>query len=936
MLYRWTTRTANRTGNFHCPPALDREILDKTRNNLLVIRHSRTIILGAVRNRGMWPIFQNHCGGRQPYIQWAVGVGGSCEGMLMSQSHSSGRIYRKLAEELQSRRSWSQHGVIESGHLSPILGPICDRCHKDFFTRTVTMSQELDAGTAVADVAILTSAAYVNNDKKANDSGSFDEKVSISDLEKSSGAIGIDHGDDIVDVKGDDDDPAYAALPRIVRELCDFEDDPTTPVLTWRFFVLSGAFTALGAWLTQMGFFRTTYIPYSVYFVQIASLYCGKLMAASLPSRKIGFGKYSFELNPGPFTIKEHVAIVLAANTGATNNLGDYVLSPLAVFYGQPMNGWLAILFMWSAVFIGFSLATLARTFLIDNPVTTFPLVLQQVSVFNAMRASFETGGNTVKRQMRVFWYGILILFLWEFLPEYIFPFTSSLAFLCWVTDNPTANFLGSGLGGAGLLNITLDWSNIGSTFVYYPYWAQVNLFVAFVLGAWILVPIGAIGGAWQNDLYPMQSQSLFLTNGSRYPTAKLMNADYTINEELFAEIGAPKMSAQLRWGYFFSQVALYTAYLGAFVSLCLFQGPLLWKTFKSIRTGQRLYNDKLCQLMEPYPKVPLWWNIILFLIPSAVIIALAATGKLYLPLYTVFIALGFGALIVVPMAYIYAVSGYQIPVGYFNELLYGYMINAGGSRHPVGSLSYRTISGQCWYEACSMLADMKLGHYFHIPPRATLFAQVWGILVGVPVNYATILWVCFFRLDIPSLTLGFPQIVNTKGSFLDGTEIDPNNQWTGQSVISLNNQGIAFGLVGPKKLFADEMYNILPYGFVLGAGIPIILYLLHRKWPRARFDLWNIPIFATTMENFYGNISNFVFTWFILGSINHLYLKKYKYKFWKTYAYIAGAAADTGFNLNMLMLFIAFSAAKVTVAPHWWGNNADSVERCFPANSGA
>nr|GAT51059.1 OPT oligopeptide transporter [Mycena chlorophos] len=71
-------------------------------------------------------------------------------------------------------------------------------------------------------------------------------------------------------------------------------------------------------------------------------------------------------------------------------------------------------------------------------------------------------------------------------------------------------------------------------------------------------------------------------------------------------------------------------------------------------------------------------------------------------------------------------------------------------------------------------------------------------------------------------------------------------------------------------------------------------------------------------MSKFYGFISNWIFTWFIIGSINHLYFKRYKYKFWKTYAYIAGAAADTGFNLNMLVLFIAFSAVKVTVAPHW------------------
>ncbi|KAJ6537332.1 OPT oligopeptide transporter [Mycena sp. CBHHK59/15] len=766
------------------------------------------------------------------------------------------------------------------------------------------MPQELDAGSVLPDVAILTSGTYANPAPKVHDEkASFDDaKVSVSsDMEKGTGAIA--HGDDIVDVKGDDDDPAYASLPQIVRELCSFEDDPSTPVLTWRFFLLSGAFTALGAWLTQMGFFRTTYVPYSIYFVQIGSLYVGKLMAASLPSKKIGFGRFTFDLNPGPFSVKEHVAIVLAANTGATNNLGDYVLAPLAVFYEKPMNGWLAILFMWSAVFIGFSFATLARTFLIDNPATMFPLTLQQV-LFNAMRASFEMDSVTVRKQMRVFWYGILIFFLWEFLPEYIFPFTSSLAFLCWVTDNPTANFLGSGLGGAGLLNFTLDWSNIGSSLIYYPYWSQAR--------AWILVPIGALSGAWQNDLYPMQTQTLYLTNGSRYPTAKLMNVDYTLNEALYEQLGAPKMSAQLRWAYFFS----YTAYLGAFVSLWLFQGPMLWKTIKAARTGDRLYDDKLCQLMKPYPRVPLWWNLALFVIPAAVIIALAATGVLYLPLYTVFVALGFGALIVVPMSYVYAVSGYQVPVGYFNELLYGYVINAGGSRHPVGSLSYRTISGQCWYEACSMLSDMKLGHYFHIPPRATLFAQVWGILVGVPVNYATILWV-----------------VNTKGDYLNGSAVDPNNQWTGQTVISLNNQGIAFALVGPKKLFNDPMYSVLPYGFVLGAGIPIILYLLHRKWPRARFDLWNVPIFATTMENFYGNISNFILTWFILGSINHLYIKKYKYKFWKTYAYIAGAAADTGYNLNMLMLFIAFSAVKVTTAPNWWGNNIDSVERCFPAS---
>lgn len=60
---------------------------------------------------------------------------------------------------------------------------------------------------------------------------------------------------------------------------------------------------------------------YSVYFVQIASFYFGRFLAARLPEREVGFGRFKFQLNPGPFSVKEHVAIVLAASTGATNNL---------------------------------------------------------------------------------------------------------------------------------------------------------------------------------------------------------------------------------------------------------------------------------------------------------------------------------------------------------------------------------------------------------------------------------------------------------------------------------------------------------------------------------------------------------------------------------------------------------------------------------------
>lgn len=85
--------------------------------------------------------------------------------------------------------------------------------------------------------------------------------------------------------------------------------------------------------------------------------------------------------------------------------------------------------------------------------------------------------------QPQVFWWILLATFIWQFLPEYLFPFVAALAPLCWfASKNHTVNFLGAGRGGIGLLNITLNWSNITSTVITYPYSVQVTVFVGFVI----------------------------------------------------------------------------------------------------------------------------------------------------------------------------------------------------------------------------------------------------------------------------------------------------------------------------------------------------------------------------------------------------------------------------------------------------------------------
>lgn len=117
---------------------------------------------------------------------------------------------------------------------------------------------------------------------------------------------------------------------------------------------------------------------------------------------------------------------------------------------------------------------------------------------------------------MIVFFAVLLGITIWQFLPEFIFPFLSSLAVICWFAPRSVvANFIGSGLGGMGLLNLTLDWSNInsidgmGNLFVT-PWYTQVIAFAAFVVNCWILLPIAKWGGLaiWNHHL---MSNRLFM-----------------------------------------------------------------------------------------------------------------------------------------------------------------------------------------------------------------------------------------------------------------------------------------------------------------------------------------------------------------------------------------------------------------------------------------
>ncbi|KAF9319243.1 hypothetical protein BG003_009572 [Podila horticola] len=72
---------------------------------------------------------------------------------------------------------------------------------------------------------------------------------------------------------------------QVVRATVGTVDDTSLPCFTFRMWVLSTMFVIMGAAISEYNFFRSNSAYFSIYFVQLASYFCGKAMARCLPTR---------------------------------------------------------------------------------------------------------------------------------------------------------------------------------------------------------------------------------------------------------------------------------------------------------------------------------------------------------------------------------------------------------------------------------------------------------------------------------------------------------------------------------------------------------------------------------------------------------------------------------------------------------------------------
>ncbi len=730
------------------------------------------------------------------------------------------------------------------------------------------------------------------------------------------------------------------------------------PLLTFRYFLLSVLFVVPGALMDTMNSFRTTSAPYGVLVVQLLSYPLGEWLSQVLPHRDVNLGLFKFSLNPGPWSVKESILVTLTAASGATGNQGTFGISLAKIFYDIDIPVWACLAFMYGIVWTGYSFGAIARKFVLYDPKFVWPKALMQTSLFRAQQkgsqAKSVVSGKTP--QMKVFLFAMAGMFAWQFFPEFMFPMTSSLAVLCWMAPHNSAfNFIGSGLGGLGAVNFSLDWSNITSEVMLSPYWTIVLEFTGFVLTCWCFLPVIKWFKAGKYALGLMDNH-LLLSNGKHYPIEKLLTDDSRFNKTAYDMYGPIYYGSQRLFNIFFD----YAAYTSAIVWLVTFGWKDLEKSWLHVRkwasrrssglTKEEIpllsdhqpsfadlpaqkphqhaekcprYDDRINKLYSVYKDVPDWWFGALFALSFITLSCVTYSGLVFMSWRTYIVALAVGAVIVTPMAYLYASSNFQLAIGTFNELLYGLMVQhktflpSSGLKHPVGASMYGAIAGNCWYRAQYILQDQKIGMYNLVPPRYVFFSQIFGDLIGVPFNYLSLRWVLEHKMQ-----------------YLRGEIDDPLHQWTGQTLVNYVANGAQYVLVGPKELF--NKYRFLPYGFAVGAIAPVVIFYIYRKTNFRILAHFNPTIVFSTMSTFYGNISTGYLTKFLVGTYTMFYLRRFRKEAFKKYNYVVAAAFDTGFNLCSIAIFFFFSSGyfskdgQPVSFPNWWGNDPNSIERCY------
>ncbi|KAI5861460.1 small oligopeptide transporter [Durotheca rogersii] len=752
----------------------------------------------------------------------------------------------------------------------------------------------VDVSTAIADLAQIRHAHQ------------WDPNLPQEKLDAVESAL--EHGD-ATDIAAAEpiftEDSPYEEVRAAVRNT-----DGREVACTVRAWILGMIFVTLGSGLNMLLSMRSPAVNFPALVVVLLVYPIGCLWAKVMPTRKFNILGLAWTLNTGPFTIKEHVVVTLMSNVSISY---AYSTDALLALQGKPFYdvnlGWgFALIFTLSSQLIGISLSGMFRRFLVWPSAMMWPNQFSYTSLFYALHDKSKSDGaqsnGWVISRYRYFFIVMTAMFCYYWIPAVLWQGLSVFAFVTWIRpDNVVLNQLFGGFTGLSLLPITFDWTYV-SAYLQDPLLAPTHSHVNTLLGLFIFVIITTIGITYSGAIYaeylPLVTSQVYDNTQKPFTVSRVLGDSFTLDVDKFRAYSPLFLSPTLALNYGLSFAAL-TASL---VHISLFNGKEIWYRFKTARNQE---PDIHLMLMKRYTECPEWWYFALLLVSIALGLGTVLGYDSQLPWWGFFVSIVLAFVFVIPTCMVMAVSNILLSLNVLSPFIAGLIFPG----RPIGVMIFKVFSTITLGQAQTYVhfritdamqsADLKLGHYMKIPPKVTFWCQVVASI-----------WAVFVQIAVMNWTLGnIPDVCSNN-------QVSHFSCPNGRAFFS---SSIVWGVLGPRRMFGPgSMYVNFNWFWLIGAGLPLLLWILARKMRVGFVRHLNAPVMFGAMGWLPPATPLSFSSWAIFGLVFNYGIRRRFNGWWRTYNYVTAAALDAGLILSTIIIFFAITLPGVTI-PQWWGN---------------
>ncbi|GAA5888550.1 hypothetical protein JCM6882_008993 [Rhodosporidiobolus microsporus] len=757
-----------------------------------------------------------------------------------------------------------------------------------------TLVDELSHSPATTQLPSETSS--LNKDIEKNDDfASVDEKkdgnaaVHVAELSMT----------EAFEVNVEGDQSPFAEVAACVPNT---DPDPSIQINHFRTWFLITVAVILFAGVNQ--FFSLRYPSLTIGYVvaQLLVFPIGKTWE-KLPTWRVGWGKASFRLNPGPFTVKEHAIISICVNlTGsAAYATGAYASLASPVFWGRSgeFGPGFGFLFLLTTQMLGFGLAGMARRWIVYPGAMIWPSALASTVLFRSLHEKQDhspANGWTMTRY-RFFVFFTAGAFVWFWFPDYLFQALSTFAFATWIApNNQKVNTIFGMSSGLGLLPITFDWSQITQAGqpLTTPFYVSANCWAAIAIFYLFLGPIFYYKGIWNSWYLPILSSSTFDNTGGKYNVTRVVtNNEFDLAKYKEYSPMYISLSYSLSYGLNFAAVT------GVLVHTLLYSRKEIWSRFKDSRKNGDDIHRRL--MKQNYAEVPFWWYIVLQLVVVALGVAAIREWPTELPVWGfLIVCMGFGIVFIIPEGILEGTTNSRI----FLNIVTEYLAGVAWPGKPLANMMVKMYGYNVVKHGLDFAMDLKLSQYMKISPRLLFAAQIYSAILSSAVQTGVLQWM-FGNIE-GLCTSGQP------GRFTcAGTKV-------------VYNASVIWGTIGPQRMFnPGQTYHGLVHFWWIGPVSVTIVYLLYRRWPNSWLRFVHLPIFFNSAGNLPPANTMQYSAWFVVAFIFNYLIRRRAFNWWKRYTYLLSASLDTGTALATIIIFFALTYNGISLS--WWGNNVGS-----------